>query len=80
MSSPSGRSSPSAENAKHLCLVPAELLVACYFARAPSGSAARRIGLPPDLGERHAGAITPNVLGRSFEAPAPNRKWTADFT
>jgi len=30
----------------------------------------RRRRLPPDLGERH----------RSFEAPAPNRKWIADFT
>ena len=36
--------------------------------------------LPPDLGERQAGAIAPNVLDRGFEAPAPNRKWIADFT
>src|SRR5215208_429879 len=27
-----------------------------------------------------AGAVAPNVLGRSFEAAAPNRKWIADFT
>src|SRR5436190_23877862 len=24
--------------------------------------------------------LAPNVLDRSFEAPAPNRKWIADFT
>ena len=27
-----------------------------------------------------ASAVAPNVLDRSFEAPAPNRKWIADFT
>ena len=40
----------------------------------------RRRRLPPDLGERQAGAVAPNVLDRGFEAPAPNRKWIADFT
>ena len=25
-------------------------------------------------------AVAPNVLDRTFEAPAPNRKWIADFT
>ena len=40
----------------------------------------RRRRLPPDLGERQAGAIAPNVLDRGFEASAPNRKWIADFT
>ena len=40
----------------------------------------RRRRLPPDLGERQAAAVAPNVLDRSFEAPAPNRKWIADFT
>jgi putative transposase len=40
----------------------------------------RRRRLPPDLGERQAAAVAPNVLNRSFEAPAPNRKWIADFT
>ena len=40
----------------------------------------RRRRLPPDLGERQVAAIAPNVLDRSFEAPAPNRKWIADFT
>ena len=40
----------------------------------------RRRRLPPDLGERHASAVACNVLDRSFEAPAPNRKWIADFT
>ena len=40
----------------------------------------RRRRLPPDCGERQATAVAPNVLDRSFEAPAPNRKWIADFT
>src|SRR5512132_1680132 len=40
----------------------------------------RRRRLPPDLGERQATAVAPNVLDRSFDASAPNRKWIADFT
>jgi putative transposase len=36
--------------------------------------------LPPDLGERQAGAVAPDVLDRAFQAPVPNRKWIADFT
>jgi putative transposase len=40
----------------------------------------RRRRLPPDLGERRADAVGPNMLQRIFEAPAPNRKWIADFT
>src|SRR5436190_5943947 len=40
---------------------------------APASAAARQ-------GERQASAVAPNVLDRSFEAPAPNRKWIADFT
>src|SRR5208282_2574761 len=40
----------------------------------------RRRRLPPDTGERSRNAISPNVLDRTFEAPAPNRKWVADFT
>ena len=40
----------------------------------------RRRRLPPDAGERQAGAVAPNVLDRTFEAAAPNRKWIADFT
>lgn len=40
----------------------------------------RRRRRPLDLGKRQAGAIAPNVLDRAFEAPAPNRKWIADFT
>ena len=40
----------------------------------------RRRRLPPDLGERQTGAIASNMLDRSFQAPAPNRKWIADFT
>jgi putative transposase len=43
----------------------------CPVARSPS---------PPDLSERQAAAVAPNVLDRSFEALAPNRKWIADFT
>jgi putative transposase len=40
----------------------------------------RRRRLPPDLGERQADAVAPNVLDRTFEAATPNRKWIADFT
>ena len=40
----------------------------------------RRRRLPPDIGERHAAAIAQNVLDRAFMAPAPNRRWIADFT
>jgi putative transposase len=40
----------------------------------------RRRRLPPDLGERQAAAVAPNVLERTFEASAPNHKWIADFT
>jgi putative transposase len=40
----------------------------------------RRRRLPPDLGERQVAAVAPNVLDRTFEATAPNRKWIADFT
>jgi len=40
----------------------------------------RRRRLPLDCGERQTAAIAPNTLDRSFEAPAPNRKWIADFT
>jgi len=40
----------------------------------------RRRRLPPDLGERQASAVAPNVLNRTFEAAWPNRKWIADFT
>jgi putative transposase len=40
----------------------------------------RRRRLPSDPGERPASAIAANVLDRAFEAPAPNRKWIADFT
>ncbi len=40
----------------------------------------RRRRLPPDLGERQVAAVAPNVLDRSFDAAAPNRKWIADFT
>jgi putative transposase len=40
----------------------------------------RRRRRPPDLGERPATAVAANVLNRTFEASAPNRKWIADFT
>ena len=40
----------------------------------------RRRRLPPDVGERQTAAVAPNVLNRSFDAVAPNRKWIADFT
>jgi putative transposase len=40
----------------------------------------RRRRLPPDLGERQASAVAPNVLDRAFAAPAANRRWIADFT
>ena len=40
----------------------------------------RRRRLPTDPGERRTNAVAPNVLDRAFEAPAPNRKWIADFT
>src|SRR6187401_3564677 len=40
----------------------------------------RRRRLPIDLGDRPGTAISANVLNRRFEAPAPNRKWVADFT
>ena len=40
----------------------------------------RRWCLPPDRGERQLAAVAANVLDRRFEAPAPNRKWIADFT
>jgi putative transposase len=40
----------------------------------------RRRRLPPDSGERQTTSVAANVLDRSFEAGAPNRKWIADFT
>ena len=40
----------------------------------------RRRRLPPDTGDRIAGAIAPNILDRRFQASAPNQKWAADFT
>jgi putative transposase len=36
--------------------------------------------LPPDVSERQAAAVAPNVLNRSFDAPALNQRWIADFT
>jgi putative transposase len=40
----------------------------------------RRRRLPADTGERPTAELPANVLDRQFHAPAPNRKWVADFT
>lgn len=40
----------------------------------------RRRRLPIDHGERPRSELASNVLARRFDAPAPNRKWAADFT
>src|SRR5713101_7344318 len=40
----------------------------------------RRRGFLGVLGERQVAAVAANVLDRTFVAPAPNRKWIADFT
>jgi putative transposase len=40
----------------------------------------RRRRLPADAGECSSRVVSPNVLNRQFGAPAPNRKWVADFT
>jgi putative transposase len=40
----------------------------------------RRRRLPADIGERATTQLPANVLDRQFDAPAPNRKWAADFT
>ena len=40
----------------------------------------RRRRLPPDRGERQDAAVAANVLDRTFQAPAPNRKWIADLS
>lgn len=40
----------------------------------------RRRRLPNDTGECPATELAANVLNRQFDAPAPNRKWVADFT
>ena len=40
----------------------------------------RRRRLPVDTGERPTTELPENVLDRQFDAPAPNRKWVADFT
>ncbi len=40
----------------------------------------RRCRVPADAGMRSPSAVSPNVLNRQFDAPAPNRKWVADFT
>jgi putative transposase len=36
--------------------------------------------MPADTGPQGPSAVSPNVLNRQFDAPAPNRKWVADFT
>ena len=40
----------------------------------------RRRRVPADTGARASQRGSPNALHRQFEAPAPNRKWVADFT
>lgn len=40
----------------------------------------RRRRVPPDTGTRSTNAVAPNVLARTFNAAAANRKWVADFT
>jgi putative transposase len=40
----------------------------------------RRRRRPADTGVHPRGAVSPNMLDREFAAPAPNRKWVADFT
>ena len=40
----------------------------------------RRRRLPADAGTRSPSTVSANVLNRQFDAPAPNRKWVADFT
>jgi putative transposase len=40
----------------------------------------RRRHLPSDTGVRPTTELAANVLDRKFTAPAPNRKWVADFT
>ena len=41
---------------------------------------ARRRRWPKDAVDRPTHALAPNVLDRHFEAPAPNQRWSADFT
>ena len=40
----------------------------------------RRRRLPADTGVRPVTELPANILDRQFDAPAPNRKWVADFT
>ena len=40
----------------------------------------RRRRLPADTGVRPVTDLPANILDRQFDAPAPNRKWVADFT
>ena len=54
--------------------------VARLMAAAGLRARRRRRRLPWDAGVRAADAIAPNLLDRQFDAPAPNRRWVADFT
>ena len=40
----------------------------------------RRRRVPADVGTRSPSTASANILNRQFDAPAPNRKWVADFT
>jgi putative transposase len=41
---------------------------------------AKRKYVPRTTDSRHGQPVAPNMLGRQFEAPAPDRKWAADIT
>ena len=43
-------------------------------------AARRRRRKPHTTDSQHSQPIAPNLLGRNFTAPAPNRKWVADIT
>ena len=66
-------------------LLAAGIVVRSASDRAPDAAAgsesASATASPAARSGRAAGdAVAPNVLDRRFEAPAPNRKWMADFT
>ncbi len=54
--------------------------VARLMSRARLRARLKRRRLPRDESTRPEHSIAPNVLDREFEAPAPNKKWVADFT
>ena len=70
---------PTAARVATRCDRPAASRTAEIIANASRGSTRRR-RLPADSGERSTTELPTNVLDRQFDAPAPNRKWAADFT